>query len=197
VDLDDFDPEAQPPSPIKFVMLARMLREKGAYEFAAAARELRLRFPDWRFVLAGATDPGNPSSLTEEALRDLERDCGVEWIGRCDTVPELLASAHVVCLPTYYREGVPKALLEAAAAGRGIIATDIAGCREVVTNGVTGLLVKPRSAESLIKAMECMGEDDLLRQTFGRAARSKAEAVFGIDDVVNHHFRVYDDLLAS
>lgn len=197
VDLTEFAPVAEPPGPIKFVMLARMLREKGVVEFAMAAKALARRYPDWQFVMAGATDPGNPSSLSEDELSALERECGVSWIGRCDAVPELLASAHVVCLPTYYREGLPKSLLEAAAAGRGIVATDIAGCREVVTNGVTGLLVTPRSIRSLVKAMECMGVDELLRRTCGQAARRKAEAVFGVDDVVNHHFRVYEELLVS
>jgi len=108
----------------------------------------------------------------------------------------LLAQCHALCLPTY-REGLPKTLLEASAAGRPMIASDIAGCREVIADGVTGILVPPRQVAPLTEAMLQLGEDPAMRERFGKAARSKAEAVFGIDDVVEHTFRVYDELLTA
>ena len=104
--------------------------------------------------------------------------------------------AHVVCLPSY-REGVPKVLLEASAVGRAMIASNIAGCREVVTNGVTGQLVEPRDPQDLADAMLLLGEDDDLRRRCGRAARIKAEAVFSVSDVVEHTFRVYEEVLGQ
>ena len=196
VDMDEFRPSAEPDGPMTFILLARMLRDKGVFEFARASAIARQQHPDWRFQLAGGVDPGNPTSLSEAELCGLESQYSVEWLGHCEGVVELLQNAHVVCLPTYYREGVPKTLLEAAAAGRPMIVSDIAGCREVVTDGVTGLLVPTREVEALAQAMLRMGEDEVLRARCGRAAREKAEAVFSVDDVVEHTFRVYDDLLA-
>jgi len=178
-----------------FVLLARMLRDKGVEEFARAAALLKQQYPQWRFLLAGDIDPGNPSSLDKEQLRRLGEACGVEWQGHVSEVPALLADCDVLVLPSY-REGLPKTLLEAAAAGLPMVASDIAGCREVVTEGVTGMLVPPRTVTPLADAMRRLGEDPALRQRLGRAARQKAEAVFGIDDVVEHTFRVYEELRA-
>jgi glycosyltransferase involved in cell wall biosynthesis len=180
-----------------FVLVARMLREKGVQEFAAAAHRLKQTHPQWRFLLAGDADPGNPSSLSRQALRDLESEQGVEWLGYVRDIPALLSTCDVMVLPTYYREGLPKTLLEASAAGLPMIASDIAGCREVVTDEVNGLLVPPRQVAPLAAAMLRMGEDPDLRERCGRAARRKAEAVFSVDDVVDHTFRVYEELLAT
>jgi len=196
VDLNRFTPTEEADGPVTFVLVARMLRDKGVVEFAQAAQVAKRSHADWRFQLAGDVDPGNPSSLSVEQLRELESQYGVEWLGHCSDVAELLAQCHVLCLPTY-REGLPKTLLEASAAGRTMIASDIAGCREVVADGVTGLLVPPREVEPLAEAMLRVGEDAGLRKRFGQAARVKAEAVFGIDDVVDHTFRVYDELLRA
>lgn len=195
VDLSQFEGGVEPAGPMTFLLVARMLRDKGIVEFAGAAAQVRQRHPDWRFVLAGDVDEGNPTSLREAELRRLEADFGVEWIGHCDEISDLMARSHVVCLPTFYREGVPKALLEASAAARPMIASDIAGCREVVTDGVTGLLVPTRAVQPLAEAMLRMGEDPEFRQRCGRAARHKAEAVFSVADVVEHTFRVYAELL--
>ncbi|MEE4280397.1 MAG: glycosyltransferase family 4 protein, partial [Pseudomonadales bacterium] len=197
VDLAAYDPCAEPTSPPVFVLVARMLKEKGIYEFARAAELVKRQHPTWRFLLAGDLDSGNPSALTRIQLNDLQHDYGVEWIGYQADVPNLMAQSHVVCLPTYYREGLPKTLLEASAAQRAMIATDIAGCREVITQGVNGLLVPPRTVEPLAQAMLQLGSDAELRQRLARAAREKAEAVFAVEDVVDHTFRVYDELLAT
>lgn len=178
-----------------FVLVARMLREKGVEDFAAAAHRVKQTHPQWRFLLAGDTDPGNPSSLSQHDLRRLEQDCGVEWLGQVTDVPALLDGCDVMVLPTYYREGLPKTLLEASAAGLPMIASDIAGCREVVTDGVNGTLVPVQDLRALEQAIMRLGEDPDLRRRYGQAARYKAEAVFSIDDVVEHTFRVYQELL--
>ncbi len=197
VDLDAFEPDVQPDGPVTFLMVARMLRDKGVYEYARAAARARETHGDWRFLLAGGVDPGNPTSLSESELRGLEGQYDIEWLGHCDDIPDLMARCHVVCLPTFYREGVPKTLLEAAAAGRAMIASDVAGCREVVTDGVTGLLVPSREVDALTDAMLKLGTNGELRDRCARAARDKAEAVFSVHDVVEHTFRVYDELLVS
>lgn len=194
VDLDVFRCSPEPPGPVTFVLVGRMLRHKGVCEYVDAARRVRLRHPEWRFQLAGDVDPGNPASLRAQELLAWQEAGDIEWLGqRCD-VPDVMASAHVVCLPSY-REGLPKTLLEAAASARAMIASDIAGCREVVRPDVTGLLVPPRVSEPLADAMQRLGEDDGLRRRFAGAARRAAEAVFSLEDVVRHTFRVYDELL--
>ena len=209
VDLNQFDPtplniepQNKPASqddhaPLVFLMVARMLKDKGVNEFARAAASVATVHPDWQFLLAGGEDPGNPTSLSKAQLQGLEAEYGIRWLGQVENIPALMASAHVICLPTYYREGLPKVLLEASAAGRAMIASDIAGCREVVTPGVTGLLVPPRAIRPLVKAMLTLGEDAQLRDRFGAAARKKAEAIFSVDDVVEHTFRVYAELLTE
>ncbi len=195
VELTKFAAERQAnPAPV-FLMIARMLKDKGVYEYAQAAQRVLAQRPDWRFLLAGGEDPGNPSSLREQELSGLQNRYGVQWLGHVDDVASLLLGTDVVCLPTYYREGLPKCLLEASAAGCAMIATDIAGCREVVTPGVTGLLVPPKEVPPLARAMLTLGDDPQLRQRLGEAARQKAQAVFGVDDVVEHTFRVYEELL--
>ena len=197
VKLDQFDaPRTDNPSPV-FLMVARMLKDKGVYEYAQAAQRVLRQHEDWQFLLAGGEDPGNPSSLREAELAALQTKYGVHWLGHVDDVAALLLRSDVVCLPTYYREGLPKCLLEASAAGCAMIATDIAGCREVVTPGVTGLLVPPKQVAPLARAMLTLGEDTQLRRRLGDAALQKAQAIFGVEDVVEHTFRVYEELLAS
>ncbi|MEM9624387.1 MAG: glycosyltransferase family 4 protein, partial [Pseudomonadota bacterium] len=195
VELSAFNPDVIAPEPVTFVLVARMLRDKGVNEFAQAAAVVKERYPDWRFLLAGDVDPGNPSSLSASELEAMQQRYGVEWLGQVEDVPGLLEQVHVVCLPTYYREGLPKTLLEASAAGRAMVASDIAGCREVITPGVNGLLVAPRKVPPLADALLHLGENKMLRERYGQAARKRAEAVFAVEDVVEHTFRVYRDLL--
>ncbi|MCZ6657418.1 MAG: glycosyltransferase family 4 protein [Gammaproteobacteria bacterium] len=196
VDLETFRCAAEPRGAMTFLLVGRMLRHKGVREFVEAAKTLRKTRPDWRFQLVGDVDAGNPASLTQEELGKWQDAGLVEWLGHRSDVPQLMANAHVVCLPSY-REGLPKTLLEAAATGRAMVSSDAAGCREVVRNEVTGLVVPVRDADSLARAMFRLGEDKELRQRFGRAARAKAEAVFSVEDVVSHTFRVYERLLSK
>jgi len=193
VDLEEFRYLAEPPPPVTFLLVGRMLRHKGVVEYVQAAREVKTQHPDWCFQLLGDVDPGNPASLTQDQLRDWAQEGIVEWLGQRSDVADLMANAHVVVLPSY-REGLPKTLLEAAASGRAMIASDISGCREVVRSEVTGLLVPIRTHEELASAMIRLGNNDELRQRFGRAAREKAEAVFSAEDVVRDTFLLYDQL---
>lgn len=194
VDLEKFTRASEPEGPPIFLLASRMLKDKGIVEFAHAAGLVKAQHPDWRFLMAGRVDAGNPASLTEAQLYDLERDYGVEWLGQRDDMHKLLADVHVFVMPSY-REGLPKVLLEAAAAGRAAIASNIAGCREVVTNEVSGLIVSPRDAVSLSEAMLRLGRDADLRFRLADAAFEKAVAVFSEADVVKHTFRVYQELL--
>lgn len=194
VDLSRYSGIAAQPGPPCFVLVARMLNHKGVREFVEAARALRAEAPDWRFQLVGDTDPGNPSSLTRADLERWQAEGVVEWLGFQSDVPALLQAAHVVVLPSY-REGLPKTLLEASAAARPIIATDVPGCREVVRQGMNGLLVPARDARALTDAMRSLGQSASERQRMGLAGRVRAEALYSIDDVVRDTFLVYQQLL--
>jgi glycosyltransferase involved in cell wall biosynthesis len=197
VDLDAYEVTPEPPGPPVFALIARMLKDKGVREFISAANELKQAHPDWRFQLIGTPDPGNPSSMTVAELERWQQSGVIEWLGFQSDIPRRLQEAHVICLPSYYGEGLPKSLIEAAAAGRAMITTDMPGCREVVRHEVTGLLVPPRDAVALAKALARLGEDTLLRQHLGAAARRKAEMLFSVEDVVHDTFLIYEELLYS
>lgn len=190
-------PQADPdPGPPVFLLLGRMLTHKGVVEFVEAARTLGAEHPDWRFQLVGTVDPGNPSSLSTEQLEAWQDAGVVEWLGYQADVPALLKQSHVVVLPSY-REGLPKTLLEASAAGRAIVATDVPGCREVVRHGMNGLLVPARDSASLTAAMRRLGCSPAERLRMGRAGRVRAEALYRIEDVVQDTFLIYQQLLEA
>ncbi len=196
VDLEAFEATPEPQTnEIVFVLIARMLRDKGVGEFVEAAKRLRSNYSNWNFWLVGDVDPGNPTSLTVDELMAWDSEGVIHWLGHREDVSEVLKLSHVLVLPSYYREGLPKTLLEAAASQRAIITSRVAGCLEVVTDGVTGLVVEPRDVEDLTAAMVRMGNDAGLRARLARAARSKAEAVFRVEDVVRDTFVVYQQLL--
>jgi glycosyltransferase involved in cell wall biosynthesis len=190
VDLDKFSPTAEPMGTIRIVLPARMLRDKGVVEFAAAIGQLRTNGFTVEGILAGGLDPENPENLTEFDLQELERRHGVRWIGHCVDIAALFSQTHIVCLPSY-REGLPKALIEASAAGRAIVTTNVPGCRDVVEDGVTGVLVPPRQFGLLAEALEKLIMDSGLRLRLGRAARSRAEREFGIEQIVNQTLGLY------
>ena len=196
IDLNDFPCTAEPAEPVAFVLVARMLSDKGIREFVAAARSVRLLQPTWRFQLVGGVDRGNPSSLTEPELKGWHAEGVVEWLGHRSDVRACLGRSHVVCLPSY-REGLPKSLLEASGIGRPMIASNVPGCREVVRDGITGLLVEPRDSTALADAMLRLGQDPQLRRRLGKAARERAEGLYSIDDVVRDTFLIYDELLPA
>ena len=197
VDLNEFGSTDEPANtPVTFLLVGRMLCDKGVREFVKAAGIVRRKHPDWKFLLVGDIDPGNPSTLYKEELIAWQEEYGVEWLGHQTNVPQIMQRSHVIVLPSY-REGLPKTLLEGAAARRPMIASDVAGCREVVTHGVTGLLIPPREVEPLAQAMNTLGESADLRQRYGAAPRQKAEAVFSVEDAVTHTFRVYNELVCT
>lgn len=172
---------------------ARMLWDKGVREFAEAARLLRARGVLARFALVGDTDV-NRAAVPRAQLEAWTRAGVVEWWGRRDDMPAVLAQATVVALPSY-REGCPKALLEAAACGRAIVTSDVPGCREVVTHGDNGLLVPARNANALADALEALLADAPRRTAMGCRGRERAEGEFADTLVVADMLRAYDPYL--
>lgn len=186
----------EPPAGRPIVLLmSRMLWDKGVGEFVEAARRARGRGVDARFVLVGDPDAENPAAILASTLRAWIDEGAVEWWGRRDDAPAVLAQASIVVLPSY-REGLPKVLLEAAASGRPMVATDVPGCREVVEHGVTGLRVPPRDGGALAEAIVQLLADPARCRQMGRAARALAEREFAVETVVARTLDVYRELLA-
>lgn len=195
VDLELFSPanaiERQP-----YVILpARLLRDKGVVEFVAAARILKNRGSKWRFVLVGTIEADNPTVISAAEIESWVAEGSVEWWGYREDMPAIFASAGIVCLPSY-REGMPRALLEAAAAGCPIVTTDEPGCREAIIPGETGDLVPPRNAEALAEALQALIDDPERRERYGKAGRDLACRRYGIKAVVDQTLAIYDRLLS-
>lgn len=181
VDLDLFPPVPLPES-ISFLMIARLLVEKGAREYAEAARLIRARHPEVRFRLVGPFDP-NPSALREEEVRAWVREGLLEYLGPLDDVRPAIAQSSVYVLPSYYREGTPRTVLEAMAMGRPAVTTDAPGCRETVQDGVNGYLVPPRDGPSLARALERFIENPALIKRMGRQSRRIAAERYDVHKV--------------
>jgi len=210
IDLEAFSPSAVPPERQAalrselglgsddqvVLMVGRMLRHKGVLEFVEAARRVRVACPEAVFVLVGPSDEGNPARIPSGEIRIWETTGLVRYLGTREDVRELMAIADVVVLPTY-REGLPRVLIEAAAMGRPIVATDIPGCREVVWSGVNGFLVPVRDAVALAEAIEALLKNPKLRAEFGAASRRLAEERFSDQRVVDCILDLYRALLAE
>lgn len=189
VDLAAFN---QPPDRTRptVVQTCRMLADKGVREFIAAATQLKPSYPDARFVLVGAPDPANPTSIPVAEL-DAANSAGIiEWLGHRRDIPTILAEATIYCLASY-REGLPKSLIEAAAAGLPLITTDTSGCREVVRDDDNGLLVPVADATALAAAIARLLDDPGLRDRLGRAARFDAIARFDVRTIVATQVALY------
>lgn len=193
VDLARFHYVGEPEGVPVIVLPARLLWDKGVGEFVEAARILKLRGTNARFVLVGDPDPANPASVSAAQVADWVRDGAVEHMGWVSDMPTVFANAHIVCLPSY-REGLPKALIEAAAAGRPIVTTDVPGCREVVDDGVHGLCIAPRNTDALAAALAKLIADPALRTRMGMAARKRAEMEFGLEGVIAQTLALYKEL---
>ncbi|MBX6423451.1 glycosyltransferase family 4 protein [Thermosulfurimonas sp. F29] len=185
--------EGLPEDAVVVLMVARVIRAKGVFEFAEAAG--RLRKSKTVFVLVGDPDPGNPSALTEKELSFL-REQGVVLCGFQEDVRPWLAAADIYVLPSY-REGLPVSVLEAMACGLPVVTTDVAGCRETVEPGVNGFLVPPRDGRALAEAIGRLVRDPVLRRRMGEASRRKAEEEFSLDKVVQAHLELYNGLLTE
>lgn len=193
IDLKRFKPAGKPPEQPTFLLIARLLGDKGVREFAEAARIIRTEVPSARFQLLGPLDEGNRTAISRSELNEWVGDGAIDYLGEADDVRPFIAAASAVVLPSY-REGLPRTLLEAAAMERPLIATDVPGCREVTIEGETGILCRPRSAASLADAMRMFTHLPLQsRLKMGRAARSLVEDRFSETRVV----RAYLDALGE
>jgi glycosyltransferase involved in cell wall biosynthesis len=179
---------------VRVILIARMIREKGVADFVEAACLLHGQA---EFVLVGAPDPGNHNSLTEAELKAWQEQKIIIWLGPRRDVAALLAGAHIACQPSTYREGLPKSALEAMAAGKPLVATDVPGCREAVVDGQTGFLVPPRDPAALAAALQKLIMDPDLRAEFGAAARKRAVENFADAVICQQTLLVYEALVPT
>jgi lipopolysaccharide/colanic/teichoic acid biosynthesis glycosyltransferase len=194
VDISQFVLTPEPVGSPVVMLVGRMLRDKGVLEFVEVAKTFKARGSDARFVLVGNSDPGNPTAVPAADLQAWHDAGVVEWWGYREDMRQVLEQANIVCLPSY-REGVPKVLIEAAAAGRVIVTTDVPGCREVVRHGQNGLLVPPRDSKGLTEAIDFLLASPDARARMSRRGRHAAVANFSLDRVIAETIETYHDVL--
>jgi len=194
VDLQRFAFTPELPGDVVVTMISRLIRDKGVMEFVGAAKLLRMRGVSAKFDLVGMPDPGNPSSVSERELEIWKSEGVVEYLGRREDIPEIMARSHLIVLPSY-REGLPKTLLEAAASGRAVVTTDVPGCRDAVEPGVTAEVVPAGNILALAETIEALVRDPIRRQAMGRAGRQFVERNSSIDAVTAAHMQLYLALL--
>ncbi|MBW7857906.1 MAG: glycosyltransferase family 4 protein [Leptonema sp. (in: Bacteria)] len=197
VNLQEYTPVEENLNQIPVVVLAsRLLKDKGVVEFVGAATELRKKNVVAEFWLVGDIDSGNPNTVTKSELHSWQDQGTIQWIGYSNQIADLFKKANLVVLPSY-REGLPKVLIEAAACGRAVITTDVPGCRDAITPGVTGLLVPKKDSHALAEAIDQLLSDTKLRTQMGRAGRHLAENEFDVNRVVQQHLQIYKELLTK
>lgn len=183
-------------SSIRFLLVARMIAEKGIYHYVNAAEILKAKYPGTAFCLLGPLDEKNPSGITKAEIDEWEKKGFITYLGFSDNVENYLKEADCVVLPSYYREGVPKSLLEAAAIGRPIITTDNVGCREVVDDGINGFLCVPDSTQNLASTMEKFINTDFeSRLSMGRLSRDKIANDFNEEKVIMAYMSVIKSVI--
>jgi len=189
-----FTPEHVSDMPL-VVLPSRLIAAKGVREFVEAARRLKAAGVRARFALVGDVDEAHPDLIERRDLDAWAREGAVECWGWREDMAEVIRQAAIVCLPSYYREGAPRALIEAASIGRPAVTTDWTGCRDVVVDGETGLLVPVRNVDALATALRRLIEDRELRERMGEAARFRAEDNFSSALAIERMFSAYDALL--
>lgn len=192
-DLAAIRPRPLPEGRTVVILPARLLRDKGVVEFVEAARMLKTRGVDATFRLLGDPDAGNPTSVTPAELSAWQAEGVIEWQPFTSDIDTALAQAHVVALPSY-REGFPKTLIDAAAAGRAAAASDVPGCRDAIVEGETGVLFRVRDAAAMADALGPLIADRAMQARMGEAARRHAEARFDVREVCREHIAIYDRL---
>ena len=191
IDLDRYRPVPIPDGPFTFLLIARLLGDKGVREYVAAAKLLLPQVPGVRFQLLGPLDEQNRTAIARAELDEWVADGSIEYLGPAEDIRPAIAQASAVVLPSY-REGMPRSLLEAAAMGRPLVATDVPGCRHLVDEGVTGFLCEAKNAASLANALQKMiHASPAERQAMGETARKRVQAEFSESLVI----RAYLDAL--
>jgi glycosyltransferase involved in cell wall biosynthesis len=190
VDPELFFPVPEPDGPVVILLASRMLWDKGVGVLVEAAHLLQKKGLEFRIELVGNPDPGNPTSIPEEQLQTWDKEDLLKWLGWQFDMQRVFSQSHIVVLPSFH-EGVPTGLLEAAACGRPIVASDIPGCRTVVIDGKTGILVPPRQPKPLADALERLILNSDLRGRMGKAGRERILKYFTQQQINQQTLDVY------
>ncbi len=202
VDIERFHPINQPAATgqdgLSFLMMGRMLWEKGVGEYVEAAKVLKSRFPKTKFKLLGFIGVPNPSAVPRSSIEEWTSQGLIEYLGETHDVVPYIAGSDCVVLPSYYGEGTPRSLLEAASMAKPLITTDMPGCRDAVEHGQTGLLVRPRDVKDLAEKMESLIRLDAQeRARFGSRAREKMIREFDERIVIAKYLRTIENVMAA
>ena len=190
VDLERYQYLPEPSGEKVIMFLARLLKDKGLVEFCDAGIALRKSGFEGKFVLVGDIDLHNPNSITQAELNNYVRSGYIEHWGFSKNVPEVIATSHIMVLPSY-REGLPKSLIEAAACGRAVITTNVPGCRDAITPNETGLLIPIKSPQAIVDAIKTLCGNNDKRKVMGKKGRALAESCFDVTDVIDIHLSIY------
>lgn len=182
VDLNDFDLSSNGNESVSFILVSRLIKMKGIYDYVEAAKRIKKNHDGVKFLLLGDRDE-NPNSVELSDLKRWVADEIIEWPGHVDDVRPWLSKSSVFVLPTYYKEGIPKSILEAMAMGKPVITTDINGCREAVIDGDNGFLIEPKNIDSLFQKMEYFINNPVMIEKMGLKSRFRAEQFFDVNDV--------------
>src|SRR5258707_5586977 len=196
VDTDAMMPSPEPPGAVTVAFVGRLVESKGIRTLLAAHERLSQRGRDIRLLIAGLPDPANPTSIPPQEIEAWSRRPNVKVLGFVEDIGALWARAHIAVLPSY-REGLPLSLLEAAACGRPLVATDVPGCREIACPGVNAFLVPLGDAEALAAAIDRLALDPQLRHTFGKAGRELVELKFSSERIGRDVVALYRRLLGQ
>lgn len=195
VDLKLFDYAPVPEEyPIRVMFTGRMVREKGIVVLAQAAEKLRKEYEGKVVFLLCGKLSDNPKAMKKEEVEALCDGKYIQWLGHRDDVKELLKLCHIVAFPSYYREGVPKSLIEATAIGRPIVTCNSIGCKDTVDDGVNGFLIPPKDSDKLAEKLKVLIDNPTLRSEMGLNSRKKAENDFSLDQVIALHLNAYREL---
>ncbi|WP_217875101.1 glycosyltransferase family 4 protein [Pseudoalteromonas shioyasakiensis] len=191
----NFKPENLNKAP-KVAMACRLLKEKGVYQYIEAAKVVKASHPDVEFLLIGTPDLENPNTVKQTEIEQWVNEGIINYLGHRNDIPDVFSESNIVCLPSFYGEGVPKVLIEAAACGRAIVTTNNPGCRDAVIEGKTGLTVPVRDSIKLAEALIQLIDNTNLRLNMGQQARKFAEQEFDVNSVVDKHLEIYSSILA-
>ena len=195
VDISKFKKTVEPPEPIVVTFASRLIYDKGITFFIAAAKKLIQKKINIKFLVAGSIDEGNPNSICKETIEQWKKIKEITFLGDVPNMCEVYERSHIICLPSFYGEGLPKVLIEAASCGRAIITTDHPGCRDAVIKNKTGILIPIKDSEKLADQIEYLSLNHNLRKSMGVEGRRLAESQFSINLVVEKHMKIYDEIL--
>ena len=183
--------------PLKIIFTARMVEDKGTFVLIDAAKILESEYKGRvQFLLCGGLDT-NPNGITRDVLESKSDGNYIKWLGHRNDVLQLLKQSHIMAFPSWYREGLPKSIIEAQAIGRPIITTDSVGCKDTVIDGYNGFIIPIKDSKALAEALKKLIDNDEIRIKMGHNAREFAIKKFNIQDVVKTHMRIYESLTSN